>query len=206
LARLSQPDIFIQKMAKKESTFFNMVFSLSVITLVASAALGYVYEFTIEPIAAAQLAKKVRAISVVVPEYNNNPVDDMYLAPIPDSNDSLEIYPAYQNGALVAVAVRSFSPKGYSGNVWIMVGMKPDGSIFDISVLEHKETPGLGTKMTDESFKAQFRNKNPENFNLKVKKDGGDVDALTGATITTRAFGDATYRAWKTFMEGGKHE
>ncbi|MCC5927902.1 MAG: RnfABCDGE type electron transport complex subunit G [Cyclobacteriaceae bacterium] len=193
-------------MAKKESTFFNMVFSLSVITLVASAALGYVYEFTKEPIAAAQLAKKVRAISVVVPEYNNNPVEDMYLAAIPGSNDSLEIYPAYQNGELVAAAVRSFSPKGYSGNVWLMVGFIPDGSIFDISVLEHKETPGLGTKMADESFKAQFRNKNPQNFNLKVKKDGGDVDALTGATITSRAFGDAAYTAWKTFMEGGKHD
>lgn len=183
-----------------------MVFSLSVITLVASAALGYVYEFTKEPIAAAQLAKKVRAISVVVPEYNNNPVEDMYLAPIPDSSDSLEIYPAYQNGELVAVAVRTFSPKGYSGNVWLMVGLTPDGSIFDISVLEHKETPGLGTKMADESFKVQFRNKNPQSFNLKVKKDGGDVDALTGATITTRAFGEATHTAWKTFMEGGKHE
>lgn len=85
-----------------------------------------------------------------------------------------------------------------------MVGFKPDGTINNIAVLEQKETPGLGTKMKDEKFIRQFREKDPASFNLKVKKDQGDVDALTGATITTRAFGEATQMAYDVFMENQK--
>ena len=193
-------------MAKKESTLFNMVSSLVVVTLVASTALGYVYELTKGPIAAAKLAKKIKAIDEVVVEYDNNPVDEMYKISMDNSQDSLEVYPAKKAGKLVASAIRSYSPKGYGGNVWLMVGLLPDGNIQNISVLEHKETPGLGTKMNDAEFKSQFIGKNPSTFNLKVQKDGGDVDALTGATITSRAFGQATQLAFENYMKGGQHE
>jgi electron transport complex protein RnfG len=73
----------------------------------------------------------------------------------------------------------------------------------DLTVLEHKETPGLGTKMTDPSFKDQFNGKNPDSFQLKVKKDGGKVDAITAATISSRAFCDAVGKAHKTLKKGG---
>lgn len=193
-------------MAKKESTLFNMVSSLVVITLIASTALGYVYELTKGPIAEAKLAKKIRSIDEVVVEYDNNPVDDMYKIPIENSEDSLEVYPAKKVDKLMAIAIRSFSPKGYGGNVWLMVGLLPNGNIQNISVLEHKETPGLGTKMNDTEFKNQFIGKNPSSFNLKVKKDGGEIDALAGATITSRAFGQATQLAFDTYMKGGLHD
>ncbi|MCG8310443.1 MAG: RnfABCDGE type electron transport complex subunit G [Cytophagales bacterium] len=193
-------------MAKKESTLFNMVSSLVVVTLVASTALGYVYELTKGPIAVAKLAKKIKAIDEVVVEYDNNPVDEMYKIPIDGSQDSLEVYPAKKGGKLMASAIRSFSPKGYGGHVWLMVGLFPDGNINNIAVLEHKETPGLGTKMGDTEFKNQYIGQNPESFNLKVEKDGGDVDALTGATITSRAFSQATQLAFDTYMKGGQHE
>jgi len=193
-------------MAKKESTLFNMVSSLVVVTLVASAALGYVYELTKGPIEAAKLAKKIRAIDEVVVEYDNNPVDEMYKIPIEGSTDSLEVYPAKKGGILMASAIRTYSPKGYGGNVWLMVGLLPDGSINNIAVLEHKETPGLGTKMNGDDFKNQFLGKNPSTFNMKVEKDGGDVDALSGATITSRAFGQATQLAFDMYMKGGQHE
>jgi electron transport complex protein RnfG len=72
-------------------------------------------------------------------------------------------------------------------------------------VTQHKETPGLGTKMSDPSFKDQFIDQNPESFNLLVTKDGGDVDAITAATISSRAFCDAVERAYKTYTkEGGQ--
>jgi len=193
-------------MAKKESTLFNMVSSLVVVTLVASTALGYVYELTKGPIAEARLAKKIRAIDEVVVEYDNNPVDEMYKIALGGSGDSLEVYPAKQGDKLVASAIRSYSPKGYGGNVWLMVGLLPNGNINNIAVLEHKETPGLGTKMNDESFKSQYLGQNPETFNLKVEKDGGAVDALTGATITSRAFSEATQLAFDMYMKGGQHE
>ncbi|NJN25116.1 MAG: RnfABCDGE type electron transport complex subunit G [Cyclobacteriaceae bacterium] len=193
-------------MAQKESTLFNMISSLVVVTLIASTALGYVYELTKGPIAEAKLAKKLKAIDEVVLEYNNKPVEEMYKIPIEGSADSLEVYPAKKEGKLVASAIRTYSPKGYGGNVWLMVGMLPDGSIHNISVLEHHETPGLGTKMADDAFKNQFLGKNPASFDLSVKKDGGNIDALSGATISSRAFGHAAQLAFDTYMKGGKHE
>ena len=77
-------------------------------------------------------------------------------------------------------------------------------TIQNIEVLEQKETPGLGTKMKDEKFLQQFKDKNPSTYNLKVKKDGGEVDALTGATISTRAFTEATQMAYDEFMKNNE--
>ena len=193
-------------MAKKESTLFNMVFSLVVVTLVASTALGYVYELTKGPIAAAKLAKKIAAIDEVLVDYDNNPVEEMYKIPLEGTGDSMEVYPAKKGGKLVASAIRAYSPKGYGGNIWLMVGLLPDGKINNIAVLEHKETPGLGTKMNNIEFKEQFLGKMPGEFNLKVKKDNGDVDALTGATITSRAFGQAVQLAFDMYKKGGQHD
>ncbi len=84
-----------------------------------------------------------------------------------------------------------------------MAGFLPDGSIYDISVLEHKETPGLGDKMqaSKSDWAQQFKGKNPANFSLKVKKDGGDVDAITAATISSRAYVDAVQRAYETYLQ-----
>jgi Na+-translocating ferredoxin:NAD+ oxidoreductase subunit G len=76
-----------------------------------------------------------------------------------------------------------------------MAGFLPDGSIYKVTVLDHKETPGLGTKMTDLKFSRQFLGKNPDSFKLLVKKDGGQVDAITAATISSRAYCDALQRA-----------
>lgn len=193
-------------MAKKESTLFNMISSLVVVTLITSTALGYVYELTKGPIAEAKMKKKIKAIDEVVLKYDNKPVEEMYKIPIEGSNDSLEIYPAKKDGKLVASAIKTFSPKGYGGEVWLMIGLLPDGKIEKMAVLEHKETPGLGSKMNNENFKSQFAGKDPASFKLMVKKDGGDVDALTGATISSRAVSSAIKLAYDNYMKGGKHE
>jgi len=188
-------------MAKLESTFKNMLLSLTLISIGASAALGYVYEFTKEPIELTRLNKKLDAIKMVVPEFNNNPNDDMFLLPTGEG-DSLEIYPARRDSTIVGYAVKTYTNKGFSGYIGIMAGFRPDGSIVSITVLEHKETPGLGTKMTDPLFKEQFNGQNPSSFPLKVKKDGGPVDAITAATISSRAFCDALQRAYNTLKKG----
>lgn len=188
-------------MQKKESTFLNMVLSLLVITLVAGFALGYVNDITLEPKAKAKLAKKVNALKTVLPEFDNDAVSEVVVVKPESAKDSIEIYPAFKNGEFVGAAVTGFSEKGYSGLVKIMVGFTPDGHIYNISVLEQKETPGLGTKMKGEKFLKQFRDKDPSRYDLKVEKDGGEVDALTGATITTRAFTEATQLAYAIFME-----
>jgi electron transport complex protein RnfG len=193
-------------MAKKESNFLNMALTLVVVTLVASTALGFIYELTKAPIAAAKLAKKISAIDMVVNPYDNNPVDDMFKLALREGSDSLEVYPAKSGGEVINYAIRSYSPKGYGGDVWLMVGLEPDGRVHDVVVLEHKETPGLGTKMSSPKFKDQFKGVNPAEFNLKVVKDGGDIDALTGATITSRAFGDAVQLAYETLKNDLSNE
>ena len=187
----------------KQSTFTNMVLTLFIVTLAASTALGFIYELTKEPIAEAKLRKKNLAIQQVVPEYTNQPNEESYEAEV--DGHTITLYPAKKDGELVGVAVSTITNKGFSGEIRLMVGFQPNGTINNISVLEHAETPGLGDKMEKKKseWSNQFNNKNPEDFQLDVKKDGGEVDAITAATISSRAYCDAVERAYKAFKKGG---
>ncbi len=187
-------------MSKKESNLINMFIALFVITFVASASLGGIYELTKEPIAAAKLEKKNNAIRQVIPEFDNSPTDSVYKEAI--DGDTLYFYPGMKGDEPVGTAVETFTNLGFSGEIRVMVGFLPDGTINDVAVLEHEETPGLGDKMERKKsdWSVQFQGKNPETFLLSVKKDGGDVDAITASTISSRAFCDAVARAYETFM------
>ena len=189
-------------MAKTKSSFLNMVLTLFVVTAIAATALGFVYEYTKEPIAEAKLKAKLEAVSIVVPEFNNNPSDDMYT--LDSELGILECYPAKMNDELVGTAVSTLTKIGYSGLIKIMVGFNPDGSIYASEAIEHMETPGLGTKMAEPKFKDQFKGKNPASDKLLVTKDGGVIDAITASTITSRAYCDAIQRAFDAYMKGGK--
>ncbi|HUX57411.1 MAG TPA: RnfABCDGE type electron transport complex subunit G [Bacteroidales bacterium] len=188
-------------MAKTESTFRNMALALTLIALAASTCLGFVYELTKKPIELSNLNKKLDAIKQVVPEFTNNPNEEMFRLPTGEG-DSLEIYPAKKDDVIIGYAINTYTKNGFSGNINLMAGFKPDGTIINISVLQQKETPGLGTKMTEPAFKDQFNEKNPSEFILKVIKDGGPVDAITAATISSRAFCDAVQRAYNTLKKG----
>ncbi len=191
-------------MAKTESTLKNMVLTLLVITCVAGASLGFMYELTKGPIEAAKAAKQQAAIKEVVPGFDNNPGDEMYEL-TSDEGFVLKLFPAKKGGELIGVAIETQTNKGFSGNIKVMVGLKPDGTIINYQVLEHKETPGLGTKMAD-WFKTDKGNQNilgkhPKSNNLTVSKDGGEVDAITAATISSRAFLDAIRVAYDTYSK-----
>ncbi len=196
------------KMASKtESTLQNMVLALFIVALISATSLGYIYELTKGPIDQAKLQKKLAAIQVVVPAFTNDPNKDMFMLASDVEGDSLECYPAYNNDQLVGTAVKTFSDKGFSKRIYIMVGFLPDGTIKNIQVLDHGETPGLGDKMSKKksTWSEQFNDKNPGSFKLKVKKDGGDVDAITAATISSRAFTEAVDRAYKALMANSKN-
>jgi Na+-translocating ferredoxin:NAD+ oxidoreductase subunit G len=192
-------------MATIKSSFINLLLTLTIVTLVAALSLGYVYQWTKEPIAQAQMAKQLKAIETVVQGYDNNPVQEKYKMATPDGSDSLEFFPARKGEELIGMAIKTKSSKGYSGDIWIMVGFTMRGEIQNIFVIEHKETPGLGSKMTVPAFVNQFLGKNPEKMKLKVKKDGGDVDAITGATISSRAYAQAIQLAFDTFKSSIDH-
>lgn len=183
---------------KLESNFINMVVVLFSVTLIASAAVGYVQTLTAGPIEAAKEAKQANAIRQVIPgEFDNDPNADVWKVQTPDGGE-LEFYPAKRNGEPVGTAVKTYTNNGFGGKIWLMVGFNPDGTVSNYSVLEHKETPGLGSKMDTwftKDGKGNILGKNPGTDGLKVSKDGGDVDAITAATISSRAFLDAVNRA-----------
>jgi electron transport complex protein RnfG len=191
-------------MAKKESTLVNMLVTLVVIAVISSASLGFMYELTKEPKAAAEAAKQNFAIKAVSPDFDNDPSADAYVIESFDGGETLECYPALKNGELQSIAVKTWTKNGFSGLVRLMAGFDMSGNIINISVLEQKETPGLGTKMTGAKFKDQFNGKNPGVNNLNVKKDGGEIDAITAATISSRAFSDAVDRAYKSLKKANK--
>jgi Na+-translocating ferredoxin:NAD+ oxidoreductase subunit G len=181
-------------MAKKlESNLKNMVLSLFFISAVMAAALGFVYGITKEPIEKANKEKEVQAIKEVIPAFDNDPtLSDTII-------DALTFYKGTQKGNCVGYAVKTFTDKAFGGRFDLMVGFKPDGSINNIVVLEQKETPGLGTKMKEPKFKDQFNSLNISTIPgqiLKVKKDGGTIDAITASTITSRAFCDGVQKAY----------
>lgn len=178
-----------------------MLLSLLIITVVSGLSLGFVNDLTIEPKAKAKLEKKVSSLRLVLPTFDNNPVDDMQLVKSETVTDSVEVYPAYLNNEFVGAAIIGSTEKGFSGLIKIMIGFKPTGIIENVVILEQKETPGLGTKLTDVAFLQQFKDVDLSNFNMKVTKDGGEVDALTGATISTRAFCEAAQMAYDAYIK-----
>lgn len=176
------------------STLGNMVLVLLVISLVMGGGLALVYLLTKDAIAAVELDKKTRAIANVLPGFDN---DVLATAKTGQAEPQLLVYTATRGGQAAGWAVETFSSAGYSGRVSLMVGFLPDGSIGQLQVLSHAETPGLGAKMTQPGFQKQFIGKNPQTFQLKVKKDGGDVDAIAAATISSRAVCEALRKAWQ---------
>ncbi|GHV66374.1 electron transport complex subunit G [Bacteroidia bacterium] len=196
---------------KLESNFKNMVLVLLTVTLGIAASVSYVFALTQGPIELVKQEQEADAIRQVVPSFDNNPSADAWRVAVSEGEsdnydylytnqepDSLILYPAKRDGELVGTAVKTFSNNGFGGQVWVMVGFKPDGAVYGYSVLEHHETPGLGTEMIDwfsQTGPGNIIGKNPSVKNLQVKKDGGDVDAITAATISSKAFLDAVNRA-----------
>ncbi|MDR2584973.1 MAG: RnfABCDGE type electron transport complex subunit G [Prevotellaceae bacterium] len=195
----------------KESNMKNMLLCLFVVTFVASALLGGVYVLTYEPIQATIKNEINVAIGQVVPEFDNSPVDEAITIQV--EGKTATIYPAILSDVPVGYAVKASTSKGFGGPIELMVGFLPDGTIYGTAVISHTETPGLGDKIDKKKseWSVQFDGQNPANFKLAVKKDGGQVDAITASTISSRAFCDAVALAYKAFItnikeEGGQNE
>lgn len=160
-----------------------MLLSLTAIALVAAAALAALNGVTKEPIAKAQQDKVNRAIGEVLPAF----------ATITDQTvDGNTCHLAYaEDGTFVGAAIEAGNDKGFGGHLQLMVGFDAEGKVSGYQILETHETPGLGAKADNwfqEGSKGCIIGGNPAESNMTVKKDGGSVDAITGSTITSRAF------------------
>lgn len=169
-----------------KSNLRNMVLCLFAVCLVCAAVLGGVYVLTEEPIKAAAEAEARAAIAKVLPE--GGEISEELSS---DAEGILAYYVQNNGDAVSAYAVKSVTG-GFGGPLTIMVGVLPDGSVFNTSVLSHSETPGLGAKCTEDKFLSQWKG---FKGTFAVKKDGGDVDAITASTITSRAYAKAVKQA-----------
>jgi len=181
----------------------RLAVALTLITVVAGLILSLVEGVTREPIAAQRRAEMLRAINAVLPAIDNEPDTDTVALKAGKDRKGRDVkrtfYRGRKDGELAGVAFRVVAPDGYSGNIEIMVGVDPAGSVTGIEILSHAETPGLGAKITQPAFKKQFVGKNLENTDWRVKKDGGQFDQITGATISPRAVVGAVHRGLEFF-------
>jgi electron transport complex protein RnfG len=189
-------------MERIKPTFVNIFLSLTIFCLIAGFAIATAHKYTEGPVAASKAAAFQNAVRNVTPEYDNNPIEEQFKVATSEG-DSLTVFPVRKNDTSVGYAVESFSKNGFSGLIRVMAGFDAEGKLYNYSVLEHNETPGLGSKM-----EAWFRqDKNRQNIigrdmtkgMLKVVKDGGDVDAITAATISARAFLEAINIAYNAY-------
>lgn len=183
-----------------------------VLTLIAAGAgviLSLVEAVTREPIAEQRRLETLRALQAVLPPSDNSPDQDTVQLVIGQDKRGRDVLRTFfrgrSDGALSGIAFKVVAPDGYSGNIDVMVGIDPGGTVAGIEILSHAETPGLGDKIALPSFKAKFAGKNLENADWRVKKDGGEFDQITGATISPRAVVGAVRKGLE-FYRDHRHE
>ncbi|MEI7757426.1 MAG: electron transport complex subunit RsxG [Bacteroidota bacterium] len=193
--------MFKDHLKKISSTAAAMI----IFSLLASTALSISYFITKTPIEESDARAKRIFLNQVIPSnlYDNNLVKDTISVepnPLIGNKKNIDIYRAKKNNQVIAVIIETIAPDGYSGEIKTLVGIDQEDKILGVRVITHKETPGLGDYIEIE--KSQWI----KNFDLKsldkmtekewaVKKDGGDFDYVSGATITPRAVIKSTYKS-----------
>lgn len=208
-------------MSVKNEGPLKLGISLAIYATVAACLLAFTSELTKAPIIKNKGAKVAGALRQLLPQFDNDPVAGQVVKT--HDGTAVTFYPATLAGKLVGFAVISSSQQGYGGVVKVMVSLDPEGRIRTVIVTEHQETPGLGTAVTDRKRQKtlagvasgakpaaglppnpvldQFTGRDCAAAPWKVRKDGGDVDEITGATVSSRAVTDAVNRLAQAFTE-----
>ncbi len=192
-------------MKKLESSILNMVLALVCVAVIMGAILAFINKITEEPVRLqAQKALSEGIKSVMGGGDLNVTQTDTITKDIKGKQANFVVYKTEDNsGQPLGVAIES-TTNGFGGDLNVLVGFSPDGTILGYTILNHSETPGLGAK-ADKWFqnegKGSIIGKHPEKNNLKVSKDGGEIDAITASTITSRAFLLAISQAYDAYHE-----
>ena len=184
-----------------KSSFRNMTICLFAICAVCSSLLAGVYALTKEPIDTAAKAKNEAAIKEVLPA-SAATIEEERTIDFEGASYAYNL--AYdEQGNTVGCAI-NVAPVGFGGPISIKVGFDANGVIWNTKVLSQAETPGLGAKCVEPAFSDQFKGFDPAQKKLAVRKDGGDVDAITASTITSRAYADGIALAVKVYQAIGQ--
>lgn len=156
------------------SYFIKLAGTLLLISAVVAGLLGLVNHITADRISAINQEKTAASMQEVLPSSGYTEVEYNGEDPLVKS-----IYAGTEGGWVVEVI-----PSGFGGELDMVVGISPEGVVTGVSIISMSETSGLGANAMKESFRSQYAGKSGV---LAVSKDGGEIDALTGATITSRA-------------------
>jgi electron transport complex protein RnfG len=196
----------------------GLVLAMALISGTATALMAAVWLATTEPIAAARQQKTNAALSQVLPEFDNQPAEDRVTC------GGVTFYIARKGGQITGFAGEAVSTKGYGGGVTVLAGLTLDGTLTTVLVTRQNETPGLGTVVCDRNRQKtlsgllsghretglppnrildQFRGMQAAvgEAPWSVKKDGGTLDAITGATVSSRAVADAVFSIASSFAQ-----
>lgn len=183
----------------------RLVLVLTLITAGAGLILSLVESVTREPISEQRRLEMLRALQAVLPPADNSPDEDTVELVVGQDKRGRDVLRKFfrgrKDGQLSGLAFKVVAPDGYSGNIDVMVGVDPSGTVVGIEILSHNETPGLGDKIAFPEFKNIFVGKNLDNADWRVKKDGGEFDQITGATISPRAVVGAVHKGLEFYRE-----
>jgi len=181
----------------------RLVLALVVVAVASAILLAELNGITAPKIKASQTAFKLKAVKKVLPPYDNHPAADRRVISVPGGGpaeakvekdeergkEGVVVYPAYHEGKLVGEAYSVISHQGFSGDIEILLGVSPEGRVTGVEIINHAETPGLGAKVVSAATwkgKAELVGRSLAD-SLTVKKDGGEIDTIAGATISPRA-------------------
>lgn len=205
-------------MSNDKVKIFPLVLSMGIISSVAAALLAWVFLITEAPIKTAMKQKTNAALRQVLPAFDNQPSEEAVML------GDVKFYVARKDGAITGFAGETISNKGYGGEITVLAGVAPDGTVGTVLVTKQTETPGLGTvvcgRTREKTLSGLIKgvketglppNRILDQFNgmkasagespWAVKKDGGTLDAITGATITSRAIGGAVFTIAEAFAQ-----
>ena len=178
---------------------------LFLFAVIGSGLVAFTFDSTAERIAENQRKALLKTLNELVPgdRYDNDIfTDTLYVdsSELLGTDEPVPVYRARKNGWPVAAVLAAVAPDGYNGTIRLLVAVNLDGTLAGVRVVQHRETPGLGDAVDIErsDWILGFRGKSltdPAKKGWKVKRDGGDFDQFTGATITPRAVVAATLRA-----------
>lgn len=190
----------------------NMIISalvLSLFAIIGTFFVSYTFDHTIDRINENKRLALLKAIHILITpsEHDNDIFTDVIYktnSKLLGSKKPVSIYRARKNGKPVAVIINSVAPDGYNGNINLLVAIYHNGTLAGVRVVHHKETPGLGDAIeaTRSDWITKFKAhslSNPDKKGWAVKRDGGEFDQFTGATITPRAIVKAVYNTLRYF-------
>ncbi len=181
-------------MAQEQEKFPNprkLAFTLALVCLLSALTVAGFYDVTKEAIAEQIRLKKLRLLRSVLPEIDNEIYQEFNDVVFGQDRRGDDVVVRYYFGrkedTLVGTAFALITPEGFTGDIELMMGVSPEGKVTGVEIVRHLETPGLGNKIEDPEWRKGFQNKTLTNARWGVKKDGGDFDQFTGATISPRA-------------------